>query len=199
MDFEIRHRRWPVGSVCGWGNNDVDFCTSYRGQDGKMRHHPAYKDWSNMVNRVYGGRNLSYADCTISDQWKNFSSFLSWWEDNYIEDYQLDKYILKPGNREYGPETCLYVPAWINNWEAKSRPNKSRNGRLQGVTFDRNLGKYKAQRDSGEDRYLGYFDTEEEAHEAWVADGGWTKREAIRKEYDIWRENKIQISKPNSN
>lgn len=141
-----------------------------------MIHHPAYRAWFNMINRVYGKNQGSYSDCSISKEWQRFSAFLSWWEANYKEGYQLDKDILYEGNREYGPKTCLYVPAQVNSMEAKRRNPR---GSLPGVTFDKNLGKYKAQRESGKDRYLGYFTTPEEAHEAWLKDGGEERR-------DIW-------------
>lgn len=184
-DFKRKPKTRPTGLVCGWGINDVDFCTSYR-KDGKMIHHPAYRAWFNMINRVHN--EVNYSDCTISEEWRHFSSFLAWWEDNYKEGYQLDKDIISPGNREYGPSTCIYVPAWMNAKEAKSRNGR---GKLPGVTFDHRLGKYKAQRDAGDDRYLGYFDTAEAAHAAWVADGGQERR-------DIWLEKLAQVREQRS-
>lgn len=194
-DFKRKPKTRPSGLVCGWGINDVDFCTSYR-ENGKLIHHPAYRAWFNMINRVH--KEANYSDCTVSEEWRKFSSFLSWWEENYREGYQLDKDILVKGNREYGPHTCLYVPSWMNMQEVRTRPNKKRGCSLPGVTYDHNLKRYKAQRDNGDNRYLGYFDTAEEAHAAWVADGGWGRREQVRKEYDICRQKQIQLLKSKS-
>lgn len=175
-DFKIKPRKKKErGLVCGWGINDADFCTSYR-DSGKMRHHPAYQAWFNMINRVYGKNPGAYAGCTISKEWQKFSRFLEWWVINHQEGFQLDKDILYPGNKEYGPDFCIYVPAWMNAKDAQSRRERDS---LPGVTFDHRLGKYKAQRDGGNDRYLGYFDSADLAHKAWLEDGGQERR-------DIW-------------
>jgi hypothetical protein len=42
------------------------------------------------------------------------SKFKEWFDDHYREGYQLDKDLLVPGNKTYGPETCVFVTQEIN-------------------------------------------------------------------------------------
>jgi hypothetical protein len=44
-----------------------------------------------------------------------FSQFKAWYDENYREGFQLDKDILVPGNKIYSPESCRYVPPYINS------------------------------------------------------------------------------------
>lgn len=70
-----------------------------------------YNAWSNMQYRVK--RNPSYKDCKICDQWQSFASFKLFYDNNYIENYDLDKDLLGNG-KLYSPETCCFVPHKIN-------------------------------------------------------------------------------------
>lgn len=167
MEFEKKPRTKLTKLVCGWGVNDADFCTSYRTEDGKMKHHPAYLTWFNMINRCYGGKYSCYQGCSVCDEWIKFTKFKSWWDVNYKPGYALDKDLKIEGNRIYSPETCLYIPVWMNAYishKVGKRP--------QGVTYDKRLCKYKAQRPKADKRgrYIGYFETQEAAHAAWIQD-----------------------------
>ncbi|ADP02600.1 hypothetical protein GECvBMG_gp243c [Salmonella phage GEC_vB_MG] len=151
--------------VCGVGINDAPFITSMR-KDGKLHHHTAYKDWHNMINRCYSGKYPSYHGVVVVDKWHYFMNFHTWWCNNYQQGYALDKDLLVEGNKAYGPDTCIYIPVWLNSYI-------SRNGKhARGVTFDKKLCKFKAQRSKNDPRgrYIGYFDTEEEAHAAWESE-----------------------------
>lgn len=149
-------------SVCGVGINDAPFSTSKR-LGGKLYHHPAYKDWHNMINRCYSGRYRSYSGATVSGDWHSFMGFYCWWKNHNIPGYSLDKDLVVEGNKVYSEKTCIYIPVWLNSYISNTLEH------TRGVTFDRTLGKYKAQR-SGANRYIGYFDTEEEAHLAWKSE-----------------------------
>lgn len=151
--------------VCGVGINDAPFITSMR-KDGKLHHHTAYKDWHNMINRCYSGKYPSYHGVVVVDKWHYFMNFHTWWCNNYQQGYALDKDLLIDGNKVYGPETCMYIPAWLNAY-ISGKGNHTR-----GVTFDKNLGKFKAYRSRKDSRgrYIGYFDTEEEAALAWESE-----------------------------
>lgn len=88
----------------------------------------AYATWVNMLKRLYENvpkgcsKNKPYLDCTIEEEWKNFQNFGDWatkqvgWDKREIngDRWCLDKDILIPGNRVYGPEKCVYVPNEIN-------------------------------------------------------------------------------------
>lgn len=75
--------------------------------------HPrARRIWNSLQART---KNPHYSDVTIL--WKDRSEFVKWFNDNWDEkhpDYQMDKDILVPGNRVYGPDTCCFVPQWLN-------------------------------------------------------------------------------------
>lgn len=81
--------------------------------------------WSSMLSRCYGSyssKNLpTYKDCTVDPRWHNFQNFAAWFEENYVENWHLDKDILVSGNKIYGPDTCCFVPSQINAQFRKSR------------------------------------------------------------------------------
>ena len=148
--------------VCGVGINDSPTPTSHR-IGGKMVHSPCYKAWHNMINRCYGGKEPAYRDVTVCEEWHTYTNFEFWWERNNVPGYSLDKDLRIPGNKVYSPDTCLYIPVWMNSYIASSTSRHA-----PGVCYDKNLGRYKAQRSTKDPRgrYIGYFDTEQEAHEA---------------------------------
>ncbi len=67
--------------------------------------------WTNMLQRCYGhyGNHPTYKGCSVVEEWHNFQNFAKWFEENYIEGYQLDKDIKVEGNKVYGPDTCMFV------------------------------------------------------------------------------------------
>ena len=82
-------------------------------------------------------------------------------------DLELDKDILVPGNKIYGPDTCLIVRPSVNCW---FRSNGSKNNLPQGVCVNSRTGKpYRAQITpiGGKRTHLGYFDTPEEASKVY--------------------------------
>ncbi|MGY3953812.1 hypothetical protein ACW5WG_21455, partial [Aeromonas salmonicida] len=71
--------------------------------------------------RCYYNRNTTkYNPSTVCDEWLQFSNFLVWWKDNYIEDFELDKDFKSlvlfgnPHHKLYSPETCQFIPKWMN-------------------------------------------------------------------------------------
>lgn len=151
--------------IAGVGVNDSPVPTS-RKINGKMIHSPCYRAWHNMLNRCYSGKYPDYNGISVCEEWLVYSNFKSWWDIHYVSGYALDKDLKIPGNKMYGPEACLYVPVWMNSYVS------ARSNHVQGVTYDKRLGKYKAQRPRADKRgrYIGYFDTEQEARDAWVKD-----------------------------
>ena len=89
-----------------------------------------YKTWAGMVRRtdrrdpkVYGFE--TYKDCTLDPRWFKLSAFKEWieqWDD--YKNKEIDKDILIPGNKIYGPETCLMVKKSVNLF---FKPNIKRN------------------------------------------------------------------------
>lgn len=84
----------------------------------------SYKKWYRMLERCYGKRVYkTYRDCTVCEEWKIYSNFEKWFDDNYYEiegeAVELDKDILcdfyNIKEKIYSPETCLLVPSSINS------------------------------------------------------------------------------------
>lgn len=107
-------------SVCDIGFYGIG---DYKTTDNKIIY-KAHKIWNNMLHRCYsekrGDRCGSYKNVTVCEEWCNFQNYAKWYEDNYIEKWQVDKDILIKGNKIYSPETCCFVPGEINNLFLKS-------------------------------------------------------------------------------
>lgn len=98
-----------------------------------------YDIWIGMIARCYNKnrlkKNPSYNGCSVCEEWHHFSNFMKWLEDpnnGYNVGYHLDKDILVKGNKVYSPETCCFVPPYINTLIIS---NKARRGKYPiGVT-----------------------------------------------------------------
>ena len=58
-----------------------------------------------MLKRVtdigYQELHPNYIDCTVCEEWLNLDSFGEWFDNNYVEDYELDKDLIENGNKIY--------------------------------------------------------------------------------------------------
>lgn len=99
--------------VCGVGTNDYGEPVYIDG-----RHIPSYECWHHILQRCYDPkcqtRQSTYIGCCVCDEWKYFSNFKEFYDENYKPGFQLDKDILKIGNKIYCPEFCRFVPPYIN-------------------------------------------------------------------------------------
>lgn len=146
--------------ICGVGINDFYGKKTDR----------SYNVWMHLIKRCYSkNKKGAYKDCTVCDEWKLYSNFKKFYDDNCKNDtFHLDKDILVQGNKIYSPNTCLFVPEEVNEtitseWsDNKSLP--------VGVTMTK-LGKFRARccdgSKNGKQKHLGVFDTPEEAFEAY--------------------------------
>lgn len=93
------------------------------GSSGK--HSQYYLKWSNMLSRCYAeyGRkvNPSYNESYVIDDWHNMQNYAKWYTEHpYRNDaWEIDKDILTKGNKVYSPETCIFVPKYINTMFTK--------------------------------------------------------------------------------
>ena len=111
-------------TICGVGVNDVYLSTRI----GNIRE-KSYQHWKSLIERCYSEkyqeRQPSYKGCTVCDEWKYFSNFKKWFDENYIEGYQLDKDLFVKGNKVYSPEYCCFLPRELNSVLQFARINKN--------------------------------------------------------------------------
>jgi hypothetical protein len=133
----------------------------------KERNTMAYETWRNMLHRCYNDKylqkNPSYIGCEVIDEWKTFSVFKKWFNDNYINGYQLDKDLLGNG-RLYSPSTCCFIPKKINTFLSNKQRNNT-SGAI-GVCFFR--GKYLVHsKNMGVNKSHGSYNSLEDAKKAY--------------------------------
>ena len=172
----------PKRLVYGVGNNDAGYDVVKWEEsgyiDGKRKRKqvfgcPYYRAWRNMLRRCYSAKfkesSPTYASCSVSREWHTFSNFRAWMVAQDWEDKHLDKDILFEGNKIYSTDTCVFVTRMVNNFTI-DRGN-DRGEWLIGVYWDKGTNKFRAQCSnpfSGEQEYLGLFDCEQQAHNAWA-------------------------------
>lgn len=152
-------------------------------EDGK--HTKYYQCWSDMFTRGYSNkykeRHPSYKDVTVCEEWYNFQNFAKWFEQNYIEGFELDKDILVKGNKVYSPETCCFLPHEVNSLIIKC--DRKRGTYPLGVSRVRD--KFLANFTKNMKRTnIGTFDTVGEAFQAYKTE----KEKYIKEVADKWKD-----------
>lgn len=161
-----------VKLVKGFGINDSEIPVQrFRREGGKVIREwtdPIYLCWYNMLVRQtqeWKDKYPSYDGVFVSEQRKNFSVFRNWvlsqLKGQELSGYDLDKDILFPGNREYGPEVCLFLPSFLNKVIARCGTTEYTGTRYRGKSFSAQI------MSEGKKRHLGTFSTKETAHAAW--------------------------------
>lgn len=153
----------------------------------------AYRYYKHMFERcystVYSKKYKSYKNCTVDPYFYNFQNFYKWFIDNYYtidnEIIALDKDILIKNNKVYGPNTCIFVPQYINNLFTK---RKSERGSLPiGVSKNGNRF-YSSMHRCNKTINIGSYATPEEAFYAYKRE----KEKEIKRIADLYKE-KIPI------
>lgn len=128
--------RSTVSIVQGVGINDATTPVYHKGFP-----NADYVAWSGMLMRCYCDKYQksypTYKGCSVCADWLRFSTFRIWYSTNYKEGFELDKDILVPGNKVYSPDTCRYVPHYINSLLLSS--NSRRGEYPLGVSKSYNL------------------------------------------------------------
>lgn len=106
----------------GVGINDCIGESSANGKEKKF-----YKVWQSMIARCYDpkyhARSPAYIGCEVCKEWHKLSAFKKWFDENYIEGYELD--------------TCCFVPKEINRlFENKPKRYDYNECLPTGVQFD---------------------------------------------------------------
>ena len=171
----------PKKLVYGIGLNDAGYVVKKWEEagyvDGKRRRKlvwvcPYYNTWKSMIERCYSAkeqeRSPTYKSCTVSGDWLTLSNFKSWMQKQDFEGKQLDKDILFQGNKIYSSETCVFVTPLVNSFIVDR--GAARGEWLIGAHWDKGTNKFKSQCNNpftNKREYLGYFDCEQQAHNAW--------------------------------
>jgi len=150
--------------VCGYGYNA-------EGEYSSKTHPKLYTTWKGMLERSYSEgvhkRQPNYRNVTVHKDWHNLQTFGKWFEENYVEGYQLDKDLLSVGdNKIYSADTCVFIPMHLNLFLAHKKPKAS--PLPLGVSPGKNKKRFKASiRSRGKAKQIGTFDTVEEASQAY--------------------------------
>lgn len=167
--------------VYGVGINDADYVIETREyffEDGDKKNRmvwrcPFYKAWVAMFRRCYceklHSKHPSYQGCYVSTDWQIFSNFKAWMSGQNWQGNHLDKDILKPGNKVYGPDECVFVSGALNNFLTDSAA--TRGEWPIGVHWHKRDNKFMAcirNPITRKREHLGYFDCPDEAHAAWL-------------------------------
>lgn len=141
----------------GIGINDADYVT---------KNCPFYQKWHSMFVRCYSSKHLekqpTYVGNYVHTDFIKFSDFKAWMVKQKWEGLHLDKDLLSTDGKVYGPDTCVFVPRYLNN--LFTLRGNDRGEYPLGVTACSNCVGYVA---SVSNKYYGYYYSKEEAHKAW--------------------------------
>lgn len=142
-----------VGGVCDIVNTNAD--------EKKI-----YDLWYGMLQRCKRGG--AYENCVVCEEWKLYSNFKKWFDENYIEGYAMDKDLFSNGKKIYSPETCCFIPASLNTMLAIAK--KRENGRPTCVySSDTKSERYRTHFTYKNKRvHVGSYNTKEEAFNSYA-------------------------------
>ena len=149
-----------------------------------------YVLWRSMLTRCYSDtfkkKNPTYEGCEVSDKFKSYEYFYEWCNNQFgfnNKDWQLDKDLLVKGNKVYSENTCVFIPSEINSLLINC--TASRGEHLIGVSWNKKANAFKAQvrKNKGKREYLGYFNTEIEAFNAYEK----AKEAFVKEQAEKWK------------
>lgn len=155
----------------------------------------SYKCWREMLRRCYSAKLQAklqtYKDCYVCSNWLYYPNFKKWYDENYYEinnqTSQLDKDIIIKGNKVYSPDTCVFVPQFINKLFTK---RQNRRGEFPiGVYYNKDNKKYRVHLSVYKDekstlKSLGCYNTPNEAFEVYKQ----AKEEYIKEVADEYKD-----------
>ena len=150
-----------------------------------------YKLWQNMLERCYSAtyqkKQPTYKDCKCSENFKSFEYFYEWCHKQIgfsNQGWQLDKDLLVKGNKVYSENSCVFIPSEINTVLIKS--TASRGEYLIGVSWHKTKKAFIAQvgKSKGKSEYLGSFNTELEAFNAYKK----AKESFVKEQAEKWKD-----------
>ena len=172
-------------SVCGVGILGAKYPSKVNG-----RNTNEYMLWQNMLRRCYSDnfkkKNPTYEGCEVSDKFKSYEYFYEWCHEQIgfdNEDWHLDKDLLVKGNKVYNESTCVFLPREINQLLIKCE--SLRGEYLIGVSWHKRDKAFMARvsKNKGGSEWLGYFNTELEAFNAYKQ----TKETFVKEQAEKWQ------------
>ena len=148
-----------------------------------------YVLWKNMLQRcysdIYKKKRPTYEGCDVSNNFKSYEYFYEWCHKQIgfcNEGWQLDKDLLTKGNKVYSENTCIFIPQEINLLLTKC--TASRGKHLIGVYWNKkdNAFVVKVAKNKGKREWLGSFNTELEAFNAYKK----AKESFIKEQAEKW-------------
>lgn len=118
-----------------------------------------------MLSRCYSDKyqnnEPTYRGVIVDDEWKLFSNFRHWCDQNYRCGFDLDKDLLGDGS-SYSKDVCVFIPRQINNFLNKK--SMEQRGLPRGVRLN-HAGRYTAQCNNADGKavYLGSYGSPSEA------------------------------------
>ena len=154
-----------------------------------------YELWTHMLQRCYSDtykkKRPTYEGCEVSDNFKSYEYFYEWCNkqigfsnDGNGNPFHLDKDLLVKGNKVYNENVCVFLPQEINSLLVKC--TASRGDHLIGVCWDKAKNAFKAQvrKNKGGSEYLGFFNTELEAFNAYKT----AKESFVKEQAEKWKD-----------
>ena len=173
-------------SVCGVGVIGDKYQVSEGGKNTKE-----YVLWCSMLKRCYSNaynkRQPTYEGCEASENFKYYEYFYEWCNKQVgfnNKDWQLDKDLLTKGNKVYSENTCIFIPAEINLLLVKREA--LRGTHPIGVRWHKRDKAFVARvcKNKGVSEWLGYFNTEIEAFNAYKK----AKESFIKEQAEKWKD-----------
>lgn len=149
-----------------------------------------YTLWCSMLKRCYSNaykkRQPTYEGCEVSNNFKSYEYFYEWCNKQVgfnNKDWQLDKDLLTKGNKVYSENTCIFIPAEINLLLVKREA--LRGTHPIGVRWHKRDKAFvaKVNKNKGKQEFLGYFNTELEAFNAYKV----AKESFIKEQAEKWK------------
>mgnify|MGYP003600737704 CR=1 FL=1 len=154
-----------------------------------------YVSWCSMLQRCYSDKYQkkypTYEGCKVSENFMHYEYFYEWCHKQIgfgVDDFELDKDLLVKGNKVYSEDSCVFIPAEINSLLVKN--TASRGEYPVGVSWHNASKSFAARvnKNKGKREWLGSFNTELEAFNAYKQ----AKESFIKEQAEKWK-GKIDI------
>lgn len=172
-------------SVYGVGISGTKYQPTINGVNTKE-----YELWREMLKRCYSDtyqkKHPTYIGCEVIDKFKSYEYFYEWCHKQIgfgNDGWHLDKDLLIKGNKVYSENTCVFIPKEINSLLTKRE--SMRGEYLIGVIWSNTNKAFVARvsRNKGKPEWLGCFNTEIEAFNAYKQ----AKESFIKEQANKWK------------